>query len=137
MLPVLPCGETLKFATAVVYVDDVPATVAFYRRVTGLEPTYYDADLGFALLGEDQALAIASHEAGMLMLGDGYDQVRSNRVRGTELAFWTRDVAAAFQVAVEAGATALTPPRVMPWGQTVAYVQAPEGTILGFVTRVG
>ena len=61
-------SEILKFATAVVYTDDVPATVAFYRRVTGLEPTYYDADLGFALLGEDQAVAIASHEAGMLML---------------------------------------------------------------------
>ena len=129
-------SETLKFATVVVYADDVPATIAFYRRVTGLEPTYYDADLGFALLGEDQAVAIASHVAGMLMLGDGYGHARSNRVCGTELAFWTRDVAAAFQVAVEAGATALTPPRVMPWGQTVAYVQAPEGTIIGFVTRV-
>ena len=130
-------NEKLKFATAVVYAEDVPATVAFYHRVTGLEPTYYDADLGFALLGEDQAVAIASHNAGMLMLANGYGHVRSNRVRGTELAFWTRDVAAAFQVAVEAGATALTPPRVMPWGQTVAYVQAPDGTILGFVTRVG
>ena len=130
-------SEILKFATVVLYADDVPATVAFYRRVTGLEPTYYDTDLGFALLGEDQVVAIASHEAGMLMLADGYSQARSNQVRGTELAFWTRDVAAAFQVAVEAGATALTPSRVMPWGQTVAYVQAPEGTILGFVTRVG
>ena len=129
-------SEILKFATAVVYADDVLATVAFYRRVTGMEPTYYDADLGFAMLGEDQALAIASHDAGMLMLTEGYGHVRSNRVRGTELAFWTRNVAAAFQVAVEAGATALTPPRVMPWGQTVAYVQAPEGTILGFITRV-
>ena len=82
-------------------------------------------------------MAIASHDAGMLMLADGYSHVRTNRVGGTELAFWTRYVAAAFRVAVEAGATALTPPRVMPWGQTVAYVQAPEGTILGFVTRVG
>jgi len=50
----------------------------FYCRVTSLRPTYYDEDLGFALLGEDHA-------------------------------------------------------RVMPWGQAVAYVQAPEGTILGFV----
>jgi lactoylglutathione lyase len=129
-------SEILKFAAAVVYTDDVSTTVAFYRRVTGLEPTYYDVDLGFALLGEDRAVAIASHKAGMLMLADGYGQGRSDRVRGTELAFWTRDVAAAFQVAVEAGATVLTPPRLMPWGQTVAYVQAPEGTILGFVTRV-
>ena len=127
----------LKFATAVIYTDDVPSTIEFYRRVTGLEPTYYDATLGFALLGENQAVAIASHEAGMLMLDNGYEQARSNRVRGTELAFWTRDVTTAFRIAVEAGATALTPPRVMPWGQTVAYVEAPEGTILGFVTRVG
>ncbi len=104
-------SEILKFATAVVYADDVPATVAFYCRVTGLEPTYYDADLGFALIGEDQAVAIASQGVGMLMLANGYGQVRSNRVRGTELAFWTRDVAGAFRVAVEAGATALTPPR--------------------------
>lgn len=127
--------EILKFATVVIYTDDVLATVEFYRRVTGLEPTYYDEEIGFAQLGEDQAVAIASHEAGMLMIADGYIQARSERVRGTELAFWTSDVAAAFQVAVEAGAIALTPPRVMPWGQTVAYVQAPEGTVLGFVTR--
>ena len=51
-------SEILKFATVVVYADDVPATIAF----------------------------------------------------------WTRDVVAAFQIAVEAGATALTPPRVLPWG---------------------
>ena len=130
-------SEILKFATTVIYTDDVPTTIAFYRTVTGLEPTFYDADLGFALLGEDQAVAIASHEAGTLMLANGYDQARSNRVRGIEIAFWTRDVAAAFRIAVEAGATALTPPRVMPWGQTVAYVEAPEGTVLGFVTRAG
>jgi len=130
-------SEILKFATAVVYANDVPATVAFYGRVTGLEPMYYDADLGFAVLGEDQALSIASHEARMLMLANGYDQARSNRVSGTELPFWTRDVAAAFRIAVEAGATALTPPRVIPWGQTVAYVQGAEDTIFGFVTRVG
>lgn len=129
--------EILKFASAVVYADDVAATVEFYRRATGLEPSYYDAELGFAMLGDDQAVAIASHDAGVLMLAGGYAPVRSDRVRGTELAFWTRDVAAAFERAVGAGATALTPPREMPWGQTVAYVQAPEGTIVGFITRVG
>jgi catechol 2,3-dioxygenase-like lactoylglutathione lyase family enzyme len=129
--------EILKFAAAVVYTDDVPATVEFYRRATGLEPAYYDAELGFAMLGEDQAVSIASHAAGELMLTDGYAPMRADRVRGAELAFWTRDVAAAFQRAVEAGATPLTPPREMPWVQTVAYVRAPEGTIVGFITRVG
>ena len=126
----------LQFATAVIYTDDVAAAVAFYERATGLTASYYDRELGFALLGAEQAVAIASHAAGALMLEAGYAPVRSGRVRGAELAFWAEDVAAAFEAAVRAGATALTPPRVTAWGQTVAYVEAPEGTILGFVTRV-
>jgi predicted enzyme related to lactoylglutathione lyase len=126
----------LQFATVVVYADDVAATVAFYERVTGLAPSYYDEELGFAVLGADQAVAIASHAAGALMLEAGYERARGARVRGTEIAFWAEDVAVAFDTAVRAGAVALTPPRVMPWGQIVAYVEAPEGTIVGFITRV-
>ena len=129
-------ATALQFAMVVVYADDVAATVAFYERVTGLAPSYYDEDLGFAVLGTDQAVAIASHAAGALMLEAGYERARGARVRGTEIAFWAEDVAVAFDAAIRAGAVALTPPRVMPWGQTVAYVEAPEGTILGFITRV-
>lgn len=125
----------LTFATAVIYADDVAATVAFYERAIGLAPSYYDRQLGFALLGAEQTVAVASHAAGALMLEAGYVPAQHGRVRGTELAFWAEDVPAAFEAAVHAGATALTPPRVMPWGQTVAYVEAPEGTILGFLTR--
>ncbi|MBD2720002.1 VOC family protein [Synechococcus sp. FACHB-909] len=128
--------STTKFATAVVYTDDVPRSVEFYVRATGIEPSLYDRDLGFALLGTDQSVAIASHAAGALMLADGYDTMKSAQVRGAELAFWAADVSAAFQRALDAGALALTPPRLMPWGQTVAYVQAPEGTIVGFLTPV-
>lgn len=130
-------NEILKFAAAVVYTDDFPTTLAFYRRATGLEPAYQDDALGFAMLGEDQAISIASHAAGTLMLEGAYERMRSERVRGSEIAFWTVDVAAAYQRAVDAGAAPLTPPREMPWGQTVAYVEAPEGTIVGFLTRVG
>jgi len=125
----------LQFASAVVYTGDIAATVAFYERATGLAPSYYDRELGFALLGPEQAVAVASHAAGALMLEAGYASAEHGRVRGAELAFWTDDVPAAFERAVAAGAAPLTPPRVMPWGQTVAYVEAPEGTILGFLTR--
>lgn len=71
-----------------------------------------------------------------MMLETGYERACGTRVRGAEIAFWAEDVAVAFDAAVRAGAIALTPPHVMPWGQTVAYAEAPEGTILGFVTRV-
>jgi catechol 2,3-dioxygenase-like lactoylglutathione lyase family enzyme len=125
----------LEFATVVVYTDEVESTVEFYGRATGLEPSHFDRELGFALLGVEQTIAIASNAAGALMLASGYARARGERVRGAEIAFWAEDVAAAYDAAVAAGATPLTPPRVMPWGQTVAYVEAPEGTILGFVTR--
>jgi catechol 2,3-dioxygenase-like lactoylglutathione lyase family enzyme len=118
-----------------VYTHDVARSVEFYTLVTGLEPTLFDRELGFAILGADQYVAIASHAAGELMLADGYQAVSSETVRGAELAFWAQDVAAAFERALAAGAQALTPPRDMPWGQTVAYVRAPEGTIVGFISR--
>ena len=130
-------ATALQFASVVVYAEDVEAAVAFYERATGLAPSYFDRELGFALLGAEQTLAIASHAAGVLMLEGGYERARGERVRGAEIAFWADDVAAAFDAAVRAGAAALTPPRLMPWGQTVAYVEAPEGTILGFVSRIG
>lgn len=37
-------------------------------------------------------------------------------------------LAAAVQRAVDAGATRLQAPAAKPWGQTVAYVRAPDGT---------
>jgi lactoylglutathione lyase len=35
---------------------------------------------------------------------------------------------------VAAGAAVVAAPREMPWGQTVAYVRSPEGTVLGLCT---
>jgi hypothetical protein len=36
---------TTKFASAVVYTDDVARAVEFYVYVTGLESTFYDREL--------------------------------------------------------------------------------------------
>ena len=48
------------------------------------------------------------------------------------IAFLTRDVSASFAKAIAEGASPITAPRRMPWGLEVAYVRAPEGTIIGF-----
>jgi len=45
-------------------------------------------------------------------------------------------VAGAFARAVAAGATALQPPQAKPWGQTVAYVRAPDGTLVELCTPI-
>ena len=36
-----------------------------------------------------------------------------------------------FAKVLDEGATAVTPPRRMPWGLEVAYLRVPEGTIIG------
>jgi predicted enzyme related to lactoylglutathione lyase len=125
----------LRFATTVLYVEDFAAAVDFYRRALGWEPSYYDEALGFAELGPDKLLTLAADRAGELMMPGAYNQ-HGKRVSAVEVAFYTEDVPAAYERAVAAGAKGLTPPREMPWGQTVAYAESPEGTILGFVTRV-
>ncbi|WP_420126882.1 VOC family protein [Longimicrobium sp.] len=128
-------SSSVRFATTVIYVDDLVAAIEFYRQAAGLEPQFYDEAAGFAELGAEKRLALAAHRAGDLMMPGAYNQ-HGQRVSAVELAFYADDVPAAYHRAVAAGASPLTPPREMPWGQTVAYAQSPEGTILGFVTQM-
>ena len=122
----------LKFGAAVLYVDDVPGVLRFYEEAFGLTPRYYDEATGFAQLGEDGILTLASHGAGELMMQSGYH--RASGPSGVEIAFIADDVAGAYSRAVDAGAAEVSPPREMPWGQTAAYVRSVEGTIIGLLT---
>ncbi|MBY0237599.1 MAG: hypothetical protein K2W93_21650, partial [Burkholderiaceae bacterium] len=56
---------------------------------------------------------------------------------GIEIGFACADVAAAFERAVAAGATAIKAPLTKPWGQTVAYVRCPDGTLVELCTPMG
>ena len=42
----------------------------------------------------------------------------------------SEDVAAAYERVIAAGAITLSPPKEKTWGQTVAYFQAIEGTLI-------
>ncbi len=87
------------------------------------EATYQFADL----TTRGAPLQIATHALGALLL-PGYQRPPDGQPAGVEIAFFTDDVPAAFERAVAAGATIAAPPKVMPWGQTVAYVRSLEGT---------
>ena len=127
----------MKFAGTVLYVDDVPAVMDFYRRVFGLETRFYDEAWQFAELETGSALlALASHELGERLMPGKYRRPEGGQSSGVEVAFITSDVSAAFAKAVEAGATPLAEPKVMPWGATVAYVRSIEGTLIGLSTAV-
>jgi uncharacterized glyoxalase superfamily protein PhnB len=47
-----------------------------------------------------------------------------------DLCLYVSDLDAAVAAAPEAGGRVVTPPQEMPWGERVAYLQDPEGTML-------
>ena len=125
----------LTFGATSIFVDDVPSTLDFYRRAFGLETRFYDPDYEYGELETGgPPVAFGSHRLGARLLPGIYVRPETGQAFGVEIGFYTTDVQAAFSKAVAAGAVALAPPKIMPWGQTVAYVRSVEGTLVGLAT---
>ena len=128
-------SESLRYGSTVLFVDDVPGVLAFYERAFGFVTRFYDAEYEFGELDAGGgSLAFGSHACGERMMPGAYRGAPGDQTSGVEVAFYTSDVPSAYERAVAAGATALTPPSGMPWGQTVAYVRSVEGTVIGLCT---
>jgi catechol 2,3-dioxygenase-like lactoylglutathione lyase family enzyme len=121
----------MRFAATVLYVNDVPTAIDFYRRAFGLPLRFHDETLEFAELETGGSiLAIASHSVGELLMPGAYPLPEGGRPAGVEIGFLTDDVPAAFAKVIAEGAAPIAAPKRMPWGLEVAYARAPDGTIL-------
>jgi len=127
----------MQFAYTIIYVENVPATLDFYRRAFGIETGFLHEsnDYGELITGTTK-LAFAQHETAQGNLKHAYTPLTQS-LAGIEIGLTTSDVPAAYQKAIDAGASAITPPSTKPWGQTVAYVRAPEGTLIEICTPIG
>jgi len=77
------------------------------------------------------ALHLAASAAVKANLASGFQENSlSNLPAGIEICFTADDVAAAFAMAVDAGATAYAEPKTMFWGQTIAYVRDLDGILI-------
>ncbi|MDZ4392263.1 VOC family protein [Cypionkella sp.] len=124
------------FRYTILYVASVPTTLKFYEAAFGLQIGFLheSGDYGEMLTGETK-LAFSSHA---LMAQIGKDVATEPPAKPSyELAFETEDVAAALARATAAGAILVKPVTEMPWGQTIAYVRTPEGTLVELCTKVG
>ena len=123
----------MKFGYAIVYVSSVSDSLAFYEKAFGFKTRFlHDSGQYGELDTGTTRLAFASLELGEMNFGPDHFVPVSvhSKPLGIELAFVTDDVAAAYANAVNAGALPLHPPADKPWGQTVAYVRASEGTLI-------
>jgi uncharacterized glyoxalase superfamily protein PhnB len=108
----------------------------FYARAFGLERRFLHdgGDYGEMATGETR-LAFSSI-ALMQSLGKQVAPAAPERP-SFELAFATDDVPVALDRALSAGAALVQGATDMPWGQTISYVRAPEGTLVEICTPTG
>ncbi len=121
-----------------VYVPDVARAVDFWQRAFGLSLRFAHESGSYSELETGAtALGFVAEETAR----DNGGAFRPNRPgsdpAGIEIALCTRDVPAAWQRALDAGATAVTSPTTKPWGQVVAYVQDPDGVLVELCTPMG
>jgi lactoylglutathione lyase len=130
--------ETARLGWVIVYVPDVEAAIGFYERSFGLERNFVspEADFGELNTGETK-LAFATEQLGDSHFEGGFQRPSAERPFNVEVALVFDDVAAAFGRAVENGASPLAEPKQQPWGQTVAYVRDPFGTLVELATPTG
>ena len=128
----------MKLGYTIVYVGDVAASLDFFERAFGLKRRFLHESGGYGELDTGATtLAFAQHEVARGNLGHDYVAAgESAKPLGMEIGLITDDVSAAFQRALKAGATDLAAPVIKPWGQTVAYVRTPDGTLVELCTAI-
>lgn len=128
----------MKLGYTIIYVQDVPASLAFYGRAFGLATRFlHESNTYGELETGATALAFASHELGQAHMPEGYVACdTSPKPLGFEVALVTADVAVAHAQALHAGARELQAPKAKPWGQTVSFVRCPDGTVVELCTPV-
>lgn len=121
----------MQFAYAIVYVEDVPATVEFYEKAFGLKRRFiHESNLYAEMETGATALAFSGNEMAKTNGIDIRHNAKSERAAGYEIGFVSDDPERDYEKAVAAGASAVKPPETKPWGQTVAYVHDLNGCLV-------
>ena len=126
----------MQLGYTILYVPDVPATLKFYEAAFGLTTRFMHESGDYDELETGStALAFSAHSL-MQQLGKN-PQAANAHAPSFEIALCTPDVPAALARAIAAGAKAMRPVEVMPWGQTIAYVADTNGFLVELCTPMG
>lgn len=123
------------FRYTILYVEDVPATLAFFERAFDVPRGFLHESGDYAELATGATKLAFSSVALMRQLGKSpiAPQIKAPSF---EIAFETDDVAAALARARAAGAQVVQELREEPWGQTTAYVSDPNGYLIELCSPV-
>ena len=122
----------MKFSYTILYVDDVPSTLASWERALGLKVAYTHDDGIYGELDTGATtLSFAEREFGRGHFEDEETRAAFDRPPSRfEIGLITDDVSAAFERASASGMRAVASPVERPWGQTVAWVSDANGILI-------
>lgn len=129
----------MKLGYAILYVDDVEASMTAWEAAFGLPRRFlHDSGLYGELETGGTTLSFAGREFGR---GHFEDDVTRAMFDGGparfEVGLVTDDVPAAWERALSHGMIAVVPPDEKPWGQTVAWVRDAQGFLIELATPMG
>lgn len=129
----------MKFRYALLYVQDVAASLRFYGQAFGLKTRFLAEGGQYGELDVEGPVSLGfvgnAQAASNLPEGFVANDPRS-RPGGFEIGLVTDDVEAAYVKAVNAGAQPAAAPAAKPWGQTIAYVRDQDGVLVELCSPV-
>ena len=125
----------MRLKYTILYVEDVPATLAFYEQALGLKRSmlHEGGDYGELDTGETR-LSFSSKKL-MSDLGKSPGQ-QDWKAPVFEIAFETENVKEALERALNNGAQLVQDIKEEPWGQTTSYVRDPDGFLIEICSPV-
>lgn len=126
----------MRFGYTILYVGDVATSLDFYERAFDQHRRLLHESGQYAELETGATtLAFASHELAAANLPQAFRPPGAAET-SFEVCFVTDDVQAAYRRALDAGAESVSEPQRKPWGQEVAYVRDPDGTLVEIASPV-
>lgn len=127
----------MKFGYTIIYVANVPETVAFYEVAFGLHRRFiHESNLYAEMETGETALAFAGNEAaemgGLAVTPNSPEGIAA----GWEICLVTDDVEEAYDKAIKNGCSPITSPVRKPWGQIVSYVRDLNGCLVEIASPV-
>lgn len=125
----------MKLKYTILYVADVPKTVAFYEVAFGLNCKMQHPGGDYAEMETGATvLAFSSHQL-MNKLGKN-PAAADPKAPVFEIAFETDDVEGSLEIAISAGAKLVQAANEQPWGQTISYVSDLNGYLVEICSPV-
>lgn len=121
-----------KLSHVICYVNDLMNALAFYEKVFSFKPKFIYEEKTYAELETGMTtLAFADISLADFNIPTDYTKHSQSKPPAlTELVIKVDNVEDYFQKALQEGAKKIADPIKKPWGETIGYVQDPQGILI-------